>query len=101
LTLADFYAALDVYLALFRSEGYGLNLMEAAQTGLPVLATRWGLAPELLALSEMTTVGYNLIPVVDPEGKYDGIAGAEWAEPDIEDAAHQLDNLMKSRCRTG
>jgi glycosyltransferase involved in cell wall biosynthesis len=101
LPLVDFYAAIDVYLALFRSEGYGLNLLEAAQSGRPVVATHWSLAPELLALPRMTTVGYSLIPVDDPQRYYVGIARARWADPDIDDAARQLNYLAMNRRSCG
>ena len=51
LPINDFYAAIDIYLSTSRAEGYGLNLVEAAQAGIPVVTTGWRLAPEIAALA--------------------------------------------------
>jgi hypothetical protein len=37
-------------------------------------------------------VSHKLIPVIDPRGNYD-LPGAQWAEPNIEDAATALKRL--------
>ena len=42
--LVDFYHAADLYVAPSRNEGFGLALVEAATTGLPVLSTPVGIA---------------------------------------------------------
>src|SRR3954464_1622824 len=39
LPINDFYAAIDIYLSTSRAEGYGLNLVEAAQAGIPVVTS--------------------------------------------------------------
>ena len=90
LGILDFYQAIDTYLSLSRSEGYGLPIAEAAQAGLPVLATGWGLAADLAKCPLVSAINYRLVPVEDPQHMYDGIAGAVWAEPDVEDAAQRL-----------
>lgn len=87
--IGELYVVSDVYLSLHRSEGYGLNLAEAASVGTRVLATGWGLAEDIAALAEVETVEARLVPVVDPQGAYTGL-GARWAEPDIADAAGKL-----------
>jgi glycosyltransferase involved in cell wall biosynthesis len=87
--IADLYLASDVYLSLHRSEGYGLNLAEAASLGTRVIATGWGLAEDIAALPEVETVASELVPVVDHQGAYAGL-DARWAEPDIADAADKL-----------
>jgi glycosyltransferase involved in cell wall biosynthesis len=81
ISLADFYAAIDLYLAPFRSEGYGLNLVEASQAGLPVLATRYSLDEHISTRAGVTTVDYQLVPVRDPQGHYSSTGGLVWAEP--------------------
>ena len=93
LQIADFYHAIDTYLSLSRSEGYGLSIAEAAQVGIPVLATGWGLATDLANRPMVTAVDYRLAPVDDPQHVYDDINGAVWAEPDIEDAALKLRSI--------
>jgi glycosyltransferase involved in cell wall biosynthesis len=92
----EFLGCLDVFLALFRSEGYGLNLIEAAQVGLPVIATGWSIAAEIITRPGVRTVGYRLVVPLDPQHAYEKFDGAVWAEPDVLDAAKVLRQL-KSR----
>jgi glycosyltransferase involved in cell wall biosynthesis len=94
--LVDLYHAIDVYLSLHRSEGYGLNLAEAASLGTPVLATGWGLAADIAARAEVRSVGWRLVPVVDPQGAYTEL-GALWAEPDLDEAVAALRALADGR----
>jgi glycosyltransferase involved in cell wall biosynthesis len=89
----EFLGCLDVFLALFRSEGYGLNLLEAAQVGLPVVATGWSIAADIIARPEIRTVGYRLVVPLDPQHAYEKFDGAVWAEPDVLDAAKVLRQL--------
>ena len=97
LPIVDFYHALDLYLAPFRSEGYGLNLAEAVQSGLPVVATGWGLSPDILARPGVHVLDYRLVPVQDPQGFYQSGPGAVWAEPDVAQAArYALDIRTRS-----
>jgi glycosyltransferase involved in cell wall biosynthesis len=93
--ITDFYWCLNVYLSPFRSEGHGLNLVEAAQTGASVIATGWGLSPEIASTKEVTQIGYRLVPPIDPQGFYDRFEGAVWAEPDLMDAARELKRLRE------
>lgn len=92
--IKDFYEAIDVYLSPHRSEGYGLNLAEAASLGSQVLATGWGLAADIAARPEVTTIAWRLVPVNDPQKIYTE-PGARWAEPDIADAAAKLSVLAE------
>ncbi|MEQ9309362.1 MAG: glycosyltransferase family 4 protein [Balneolaceae bacterium] len=46
--LINYYHASDVYISPSRKEGFGLTMIEAAATGLPVLATPTGIAPEFI-----------------------------------------------------
>lgn len=85
--LETFYACLDVYISLHRSEGFGLQLSEALQTGAEVVATGWGMSPVIAAHPNLHAVRSRLVPVADKQGVYASIAHAEWAEPDIDEAA--------------
>ncbi|MDE8344075.1 MAG: glycosyltransferase, partial [Acidocella sp.] len=90
--LRGLIAACDIVLSLHRSEGFGLIPATAMLLGKPVVATGWSgnltfMTPETSAL-----VSYRLVPPVDERGVYE-VAGARWAEPDIEDAAAQLRRL--------
>lgn len=80
--VSRFYHAIDIYLAPFRSEGFGLPLIEAAQSGAHVIATAYGLADEIKALPALTPIPYNLIQLHDPQGYYASGPGVVWAEPD-------------------
>ncbi|MCR6660064.1 MAG: glycosyltransferase [Asticcacaulis sp.] len=91
--LSDFYAAIDVLLSLHRSEGFGLTLAEALQSGRRVITTDWGLAPELAADAGVTQVPSVLIPVEDPQGIYEDYTVQKWAEADIGAAAKALQAL--------
>lgn len=93
ISMLDLYQVIDVYLALHRSEGYGLNLAEAARLGTPVVTTDWGLAEDIRVLPEVVTVCSTQVPVEDPQGVYCGL-GARWAEPNITEAAAHLRRLQ-------
>jgi len=102
LEIAELYAAIDVYLSLHRSEGYGLPLAEAAQAGRNVIATAWGLAPDIAARPLVAPVRFSMTPVRDPQGAYSKMRDCHWAEPDIDEAAGKLIALKAhSRSKIG
>jgi glycosyltransferase involved in cell wall biosynthesis len=94
--IRDLYEAVEVYLSLHRSEGYGLTLAEAADLGTSVIATGWGLAADIAARPEVAGVGWRLVPVEDPQGTY-RLRDANWAEPDLVEAAQKLRALYDAR----
>ena len=93
--ITDFFQIIDVYVSLHRSEGYGLTMVEAADVGIPVLATDWWLPPDIAARREVIAVASHCIPVSDPQGQYDSSAGM-WAEPDVNDAAEKLRTIYST-----
>ncbi len=95
--IINFYNCLDVYLSLHRSEGYGLQIAEAAQSDVRVICTGWGLAPELAARPQVETVDSRLVPPLDPQGLYTQYKGALWAEPDTMQAARLLRRARDNR----
>jgi glycosyltransferase involved in cell wall biosynthesis len=99
--IEDAYFAADIYISLHRSEGFGLNLAEALALGLPVLATRWGLSQSISAHPNFIGVPSKLVPVIDPQHIYDQVAGALWAEADVEFAAAELRRLMATSAVKG
>ena len=98
--IRDLYEALDAYLSPHRSEGYGLTLAEAADIGTSVIATGWGLAADIAARPEVATIGWRLVPVEDPQGFY-RLSEANWAEPDLIEAAAKLRALYDRRLERG
>lgn len=83
------YDRADVVLSLHRAEGLGLLIAEGMLRGLPAVATDWSGSVDFLTCETGVPVGYTLVPVNDPQGKYTG-AGAHWAEADVDDAAAAL-----------
>ena len=86
----DFYAAIDTLVTLHRSEGYGLTIAEATQSGARAIVTDWGLAPDLASLSGVREVTSVLIPLRDPQRIYEPGPETLWADPDIVAAARIL-----------
>lgn len=94
--MPEFYHALDVFLSLHRSEGYGLQIVEALQAGAAAVATRWGLSDGIAARARFHGVDSTLVDVEDPQRVYDRVPGARWASPDIGHAAATLHSLRQS-----
>jgi glycosyltransferase involved in cell wall biosynthesis len=85
----ELYDRADVVLSLHRAEGLGLLIAEGMLRGLPAVATNWSGSVDFLTRDTGVPVGYTLVPVNDPQGKYvDG--SARWAEADINEAAAAL-----------
>lgn len=85
----------DCVVSLHRSEGYGLNLVDAMASGTPVIATGYsgnlGFMDDATALMvphSMTEVGPHAAPY-DPS--------AVWAEPDLEFAARAMRRVVEDR----
>lgn len=85
-----FFHALDCYVSLHRSEGFGLTMAKAMAAGKPVIAT--GFSGNLDFMDERTAL---LVPwtytSVGPGAIYP--ENARWAEPDV-DAAADLMRLV-------
>jgi hypothetical protein len=78
-------AALDCFVSLHRSEGFGLVIAEAMLLGTPVLATDQGGARELMSALNAFPVDHR--PVAVGPGREPYPAQAEWAEPELDHAA--------------
>ena len=81
-----------------RGEGYGLPLLEAAASGLPVLATNWSGHKDFLDKSgKWISFDYDLKPVVN--SKIDGslfVEGSQWAEVKEDDFKKKVRKFRKS-----
>ena len=80
-----------------RGEGFGLPLLEAAVSGLPVVATNWSGHKDFLDKGEWLAVKKRLIQV--PQPKIDGqifVPGAQWAQPDGHDFISKMKALYKN-----
>lgn len=83
----------DCYLSLHRSEGYGLGMAEAMSLGKPVVATGYSGNLAFMRPDNSCLVGYELVPV--REGEYPFWEGQQWAEPDIDEAARHMRQLVE------
>jgi len=84
-------------LSLTRGEGFGLPILEAAASGLPVIATAWSGHLDFLRLGKYVPVDYHLTEI--PASRVDNcifIAGSKWAEPLEDNAKERLRKFRKS-----
>ncbi len=80
--------ALDCYVSLHRSEGFGLTIAEAMLLGTPVVATDYGGSRDLVSAFNGLLVDARPVPIGPGHDPYP--ADGEWAEPDLDHAAAQL-----------
>ncbi len=84
----DLLAGCDAYASLHRSEGLGLTLLDALLLGKPVVATRYSGVTEFFDGPGTHPVAHRLVSLPRAHGPYP--RGAEWADPDVADAARRL-----------
>lgn len=82
----------DVIVSLHRAEGFGLVLAEAMVRGKVALATGWSGNMDFMNATNSVPIGYQLVPITDPQGIYDRELGP-WAEPNLDEAARKLREL--------
>lgn len=87
--LEAWWAQIDVFVSLHRSEGFGLLPAEAMQRGLPVIATDWSATTDFLDPETGWPVAARRVPARDETGRY-ALPGATWAEPEPEAAVAAL-----------
>lgn len=83
--------------ALTRGEGYGLPILEAAASGLPIIATNWSGHLDFLKHGKFISVYYQLGDV--HPNRIDGkifVKGARWANPSEEDFKKRILKFRES-----
>jgi glycosyltransferase involved in cell wall biosynthesis len=80
-----------------RGEGYGLPLLEAAASGLPVMATKWSGHMDFLNTIRFSGFDYDIIDV-HPSRIDDNvfISGCRWAHPKEKDTKKRLKKIKES-----
>lgn len=76
------HRSIKMFVSATRGEGYGLPLIDAAVTGLPIVVTGWSGHMEFLNENLVKLVDYNLEKI--KPSRVDGrifIEGSKWAEP--------------------
>lgn len=98
--MESFQRMANAYLSLHRAEGYGLNIHQMLELGIPTVATAWsGNMDYMLRYPHAFAVPYRLIPYQDPTLYYRG-DHLKWAEADIEAAANIVASLFSQRRMT-
>jgi glycosyltransferase involved in cell wall biosynthesis len=85
-------AVIDCYVSLHRSEGFGLGPAEAMCLGKPTIVTNYSGSTDYMTATNCKPVDYELVEIEEDYGPYK--AGLHWAEPDIEQAAAAMRDLV-------
>jgi glycosyltransferase involved in cell wall biosynthesis len=91
--MINLYRDADVFVLPTKGEGWGLPLIEAAASGLPVITTEWGAHTQFLKSSSCIFVEHDLVPIQCPEyQRFYPQAGdwGQWAQPRIDSIAQAL-----------
>ena len=97
--VSSFYRSpnINAFVSFTRGEGYGLPILEAAASGLPVLATRWSGHMDFLNNIKFSAFEYDLVDVHD--SRIDDtifIKGSRWAQPKEQDVKRRLKKIKDS-----
>lgn len=87
-------ANIDCYVSLHRSEGFGLGPAEAMSLGKVAMITHWSGNTDYMTPDNSIGIEYQLVTLTEDHGPYR--AGQYWAEPDIDQAAGAMRELVAS-----
>lgn len=88
-SLAELKAGVDCYISLHRSEGWGFNMIEAMELGVPVLCTAYSGNLEFCTAETAWLVSARQMALSPTDYLYVP-EGSTWADPDLDEAARQL-----------
>jgi len=89
---------INALISATRGEGFGLPLLEAAASSLPIIATNWSGHLDFLQLGSFIELDYRLKEV--DKRKLDNhifVPGAKWAEVNEKDFKNKVRNFYKNR----
>ncbi len=94
--LAHLYLWADCYVLPTRGEGFGRPYLEAASTGLPVIATGFGGQCDFLNSKNSRLLDYRLVNVPAPDAlDCYFLAGQRWAQPSRADLSRALNEALE------
>ncbi len=82
----------DAFISLHRAEGFGFGPAEALAAGKPVVSTDFSSTTDFVSEETGYPVAYRLV-ALEPDSYIDW-KGQVWAEPDLEDAARALREIV-------
>jgi glycosyltransferase involved in cell wall biosynthesis len=101
-SIVDLYRSADVFVLPSKGEGWGLPVIEAAASGLPIITTYYSGQQQYLQhiQSSVLAVDYKLGPITCPEFQHfyptkDGNFGS-WAVPTVDSIARALQTARKN-----
>ena len=89
----------DCYVSLHRSEGFGLTIAEAMAFGKPAIATGYSGNLAFMDAESSYLVPYSLPSLDAAIGPYP--AGTVWADPDLDEAARFMRQVVEDPSRLG
>ena len=81
-----------------RGEGWGLPLIDAAASGLPIIATGWSGHMDFLNLGKFSKVSHDLVKINHEKMEKKLFQeGSKWANPSEQDAKKRMRKMLESR----
>lgn len=91
------HPSVKCFISLTRGEGFGIPILDASITGLPVITTNWSGQLDFMNLGKFISIDYDLVSV--PANKIDQrifIENARWANPKEQDFKKKLKKFRDS-----
>jgi glycosyltransferase involved in cell wall biosynthesis len=92
--LNGLFHVVDAYISLHRSEGFGMTMAEAMRLGKPTIATAYSSNMDFMNIINSYPVGYKLVELAENYGPYR--KGQVWADPDLDHAAAQMQQVIEN-----
>jgi len=86
----------DCYLSLAHSEGWGLSVFDAAASGNPAIVTGWGGHLDFLGDRWPYLVDFEMVPVMDAQGRKSYLPTQNWAAPSIDHAVRLIREVYQN-----